>query len=170
MLLDRLAEQYGGSFSTETRFHGLTANINVANTKCWLLKPTTFMNKSGSAVQALAHFYKIPPEHIIVAHDELDLECGIARIKQNGGHGGHNGLRDIIQLLGERSFLRLRIGIGHPGQSHDVVNYVLSKAGRDDSIAIKRAIDNAVNVIPEIIRGDLGNAMQTLHTRTDCSE
>lgn len=165
MFLDQLAKTSGVSFKSESRFQGYTASVNIASTKCWLLKPSTFMNRSGASVQALAHFYKISPENILVVHDELDLDCGTARLKQNGGHGGHNGLRDIIQQLGSRSFFRLRIGIDHPGNSKHVVDYVLSKMTRDDEFNIEMSIERAIQVLPLIVNGDTNEAMKTLHTR-----
>ena len=166
MFLDQLAESSGATFKSESRFQGSTANINIASTKCWLLKPSTFMNRSGTSVQALAHFYKISPENILVVHDELDLGCGTARLKQNGGHGGHNGLRDIIQQLSTRSFPRLRIGIDHPGDSKQVVNYVLSNMTKADEASVAASIEQAIQVLPLVIDGDINKAMKALHTQT----
>ena len=127
-LLDSLARRYGGVFRREAKFHGEACQVSVDGHPLWLLKPQTFMNRSGASVIALARFYKLVPEAILVVHDELDLPPGAVRLKRGGGHGGHNGLRDIIQQLGSREFLRLRLGIGHPGDSRAVINYVLHPA------------------------------------------
>lgn len=163
-LVERLAEQNGASFRRETKFHGTVARVNIGGRNIWLLKPDTFMNRSGQAVGAMANFYKIEPEAIILAHDELDLDPGTARLKLNGGHGGHNGLRDTIAHLGTKSFQRLRIGIGHPGNAKQVSNYVLKKASVDDQIDIDHSIDRIIKVLPLIIAGDSQKAMNELHT------
>ena len=126
--VEQLARAYGGSLQPEKKFFGYAARITIGGQDVRLLTPSTFMNRSGQAVNAIATFYKIPPQAILVAHDELDHPPGIGRLKQGGGHGGHNGLRDIISSLGNnKDFCRLRIGIGHPGNSKAVVNYVLKK-------------------------------------------
>jgi len=163
-LVDRIAEQNGGSFRKESKFHGAVAKVNIGGRNIWLLKPDTFMNRSGQAVGAIANFYKIEPEAIVLAHDELDLDPGTARLKLNGGHGGHNGLRDTIAHLGSKNFQRLRIGIGHPGNAKQVSNYVLKKASVDDQIEIDHAIDRIIKVLPQIIAGDSQKAMNELHT------
>ena len=130
----------------------------------WLLKPTTFMNHSGQAVAAVARYYKLAPEQILVAHDDLDLPVGTARLKRGGGHGGHNGLRDIINHLGSRDFLRLRLGIHHPGDSKAVVDYVLGRPSAADREAIEDAIARALDVMPLVVSGDLERAMNRLHS------
>ena len=130
-----------------------------------LLKPLTFMNLSGDAVGAYARYYKIAPDEILVAHDELDLDAGTIRLKTGGGHGGHNGLRDIISKLGSRDFHRLRIGIGHPGSSAEVLNYVLGKPSPDDRISIISAVDRAVNHATELLNGDFQPIMNQLHSK-----
>lgn len=163
-LVERIAEQNGASFRREAKFHGSVAKVNIDGRNIWLLKPDTFMNRSGQAVGAMANFYKIEPEAIILAHDELDLDPGTARLKLNGGHGGHNGLRDTIAHLGTKTFQRLRIGIGHPGNAKQVSNYVLKKASVDDQIEIDHSIDRIINVLPLIIAGDSQKAMNELHT------
>ncbi len=122
------------------------------------------MNLSGQAVQALARFYKIDLQHILVAHDDLDLPPGVARLKQGGGHGGHNGLRDIISKMGGNGFQRLRLGIGHPGDKQKVTGHVLKKTSTDDQAEIDRAIEQAIKVLPEVIDGNLQKAMNQLHT------
>ena len=131
----------------------------------WLLKPQTFMNRSGEAVAALAHFYKIPAHSILVAHDELDLSPGTVRLKRGGGHGGHNGLRDIVRLLGSSDFARIRLGIGHPGISTEVTNYVLRSASQTEQRLLLDAISAVIEELPRILAGEWGKAMTTLHSR-----
>lgn len=164
--VEAIARRHGGSFKSETKFHGEACKVLVDGKELWLLKPMTFMNKSGQAIAALARFYKIAPENILVAHDELDLPPGAVRLKQGGGHGGHNGLRDTIaQLGGSRDFQRLRIGIGHPGHSSQVTGYVLGKAPADEQRQIEEAIDDAVDILPLAVDGDLQKAMNQLHAK-----
>ncbi len=162
--LDELAAQYGTAFASEKRFHGQLATLELDGQRCYLLKPDTYMNRSGQSVHALLKFYKIPVEQMLVVHDELDLVPGIARLKRGGGHGGHNGLRDIIVTSsGNNGFLRLRIGIGHPGSREEVVNYVLGRPSEEDRTLIGRAIDAALDVVPQIIDGRLDESMNRLH-------
>ncbi|BCO32861.1 peptidyl-tRNA hydrolase [Thiohalobacter sp. COW1] len=163
--LDGLARRFHCTLNPENRFQGEAGRCDIDGADCRLLKPTTFMNRSGQSVAALAGFFKIPPEAILVVHDELDLEPGTVRLKRGGGHGGHNGLRDLIGALGSREFLRLRVGIGHPGHRDDVVNYVLNKPSSDDRIAIDAAIESALLEVPRIVNGDLEAAMNALHRR-----
>ena len=165
LFVDQLARSKGATFRPEAKFHGEVCKLHLGGHELWLLKPMTFMNRSGQAVAALARFYKIPPEAILVVHDELDIPAGQLRLKQGGGHGGHNGLRDIISQLGSRDFLRLRIGIDHPGTAREVTNYVLGKASPDDRISIEAAIDEALHSLPKILDGDLQAAMNRLHSR-----
>jgi len=162
--VDELARQQGASFKPDRKFHAEVVRCHLAGEECWLLKPQTFMNLSGQSVQALATFYKIPVEAILVVHDELDLDAGVARLKEGGGHGGHNGLRDIINKMGNK-FLRLRLGIGHPGDKSRVTGHVLNKVTQDDRIEIERSIDAAIRELPAIIAGDLAKAMNHLHTK-----
>jgi len=147
----------------DSKFHGEVAKCD-GTSAYWLLKPTTFMNHSGRAVQALQQFYKIPATQMLVVHDDLDLPVGTARLKRGGGHGGHNGLRDIIAQLGTPDFLRLRLGIGHPGQREQVVDYVLKKASVADKQAINDAIERSLTVLPELLSGAIEKAMQRLHS------
>lgn len=162
--IDALAETVGAHWKPDNKYQAMTARASLAGTEVWLIKPMTFMNRSGQSVAALAQFYKIPPEHILVAHDELDLPAGVARFKQGGGHGGHNGLRDIIACLANnRNFYRLRLGIGHPGSAREVVSYVLSKAHPDERISLARAVDAAVDQTPLCIAGHWQKAMNQLH-------
>lgn len=161
-----LARRMGASLSPENKFFGLTAQVNLQGQKLRLLIPTTFMNRSGQSIGALANFFKIPPEAILVAHDELDLPPGTARLKHGGGHGGHNGLRDTIKALGNNpNFNRLRIGIGHPGSASQVVSYVLKRATPDEQRDIDDAIDRAIEVLPAAAGGDWASAMNRLHTK-----
>ena len=155
-----IANSHNSTFKAEKKFFG---ELAVAG-KTLLLIPNTFMNGSGQAVQAVANFYKLKPENILVAHDELDLPPGVIKLKANGGHGGHNGLRDIISRLGSKSFYRLRIGIGHPGHKDMVTNYVLGKPSNSDKMAILQAIDRAIDVIPNVLDGHFEKAMHQLHT------
>jgi len=163
--VEQLAARQHCSLQPEKKFHGLYGKINLDGQSVHLLIPTTFMNLSGQAVAALANFYKIPAEAILVAHDELDIPPGTARFKQGGGHGGHNGLRDIISKLGNnKNFYRLRLGIGHPGHASQVSGFVLKKAPvseRDKTIA---ATDEAIYHLSQAISGDWAKAMNQLHT------
>lgn len=163
--VDELARQQNVFFKSEKKFHGEVAKFTHDGNDVWLLKPDTYMNLSGQAVQALARFYKISTENILVAHDDLDLSPGTVRLKQGGGHGGHNGLRDIISKMGGNGFQRLRIGIGHPGDKSRVTGHVLKKTSSDDRIAIDDAIDAALKVLPEILDGNSQKAMNQLHTQ-----
>lgn len=163
--VDELVRRHGGSFRVEKKFHGEVAKLVIDGRDCLLLKPDTFMNRSGQAVAALAGFYRLAPEAVLVAHDEIDLPPGDARLKLGGGHGGHNGLRDIIPQLGSREFWRLRLGVGHPGDKAQVVDYVLGRAGRDDQIEIDTSIERALDVLPQLMRGDWAKAQQDLHSR-----
>ncbi len=163
--VDALARQHGGSFRHENKFHGEVARITVGGKDLRLLKPLTFMNRSGQSVSALAKFFRIPPESILVVHDELDLPPGTARLKKGGGHGGHNGLRDLISHLGGKDFYRLRVGIGHPGNKNQVVDYVLKKPSKDDRKLIDDAIYDAMGVMPLVVSGDFDKAMHQLHSR-----
>lgn len=170
--VEALARQHGAQLQPEKRFSGSVARAIIGDHDVRLLIPATFMNLSGQAISALANFYKIAPADILVAHDELDLAPGIARLKRGGGHGGHNGLRDTISSLGNNAdFLRLRLGIGHPGSSKQVTGYVLSRAPADQQIATDAAIDAALQVLPEVVAGDLATAMNQLHRfRVDDSQ
>jgi PTH1 family peptidyl-tRNA hydrolase len=160
-----LARIAGGTFKTESKFHGEVSEVFFAGHKLRLLVPGTFMNRSGLAVAALANFYKIDAAQMLIAHDELDIPPGSARFKFDGGHGGHNGLRDIVPALGNRKdFYRLRVGIGHPGSAKQVSNYVLSKASPADREAITASIDEAIRALPLLLDGDATKAMTRLHS------
>jgi len=163
--VESLARRFSGQLNMDNKHYGKVGEILVNNKKVRLLIPTTFMNKSGQSVAALAHFFKIEPQEILVAHDELDMPPGVCKLKFAGGHGGHNGLRDIISRLGNsRDFYRLRIGIGHPGSAKLVSDYVLKKASPDDRILIETSSDKAISVMPECFDGHWEQAMKTLHT------
>ena len=153
------------TFKLESKFQGFYARLQNSQHDCHFLIPTTYMNNSGQSVQALAHFLKIPSERILVAHDDLDLPPGVIRLRHNGGHGGHNGLRDIIDHLGTKEFYRLRIGIGHPGDKTQVTHYVLKKAPLLDQERIDDAMDDTLRIVPDLLAGNIQNAMQTLHTQ-----
>lgn len=161
--VDALASHANVIFRSESKFSGEVCKIPFDNQAVWLLKPTTFMNRSGLAVKQLSSFYKIPIENILIVHDELDLNSGTARLKSAGGHGGHNGLRDIHAHMG-KTYQRLRIGIGHPGDRRQVVDYVLGNPSLNDSIDIERSIDAAIDVIDLVIIGEMQKAMHRLHS------
>jgi PTH1 family peptidyl-tRNA hydrolase len=161
--VDGLAAGAGVAFRTESKFHGQLARIRLAGSDVLLLKPATFMNRSGQAVQALAQFYKLAPASILIAHDELDLPAGTLRLKAGGGHGGHNGLRDIHKVLGP-DYLRLRIGIGHPGDKNLVLNYVLGRASKNDEQAILDGFDDAYAAIETWLARGWERALTDLHT------
>lgn len=158
-----LASDLKAHFSFESRFHGFVAHFHEAGQ--WLLMPQTFMNRSGQAIGALARFYRILPNEILVVHDELDLPPGQTRLKFGGGSGGHNGLKDATAHLGVPDYWRLRIGIGHPGDRHEVVNYVLKPPRQEERAAIFEAIDRALAVWPLLSSGDWEKASQRLNTR-----
>ncbi len=161
--VDALANRANVFFRSETKFSGEVCKLQLEGQAFWLLKPTTFMNRSGLAVKQLSSFYKIPIEHILIVHDELDLNPGTARLKSAGGHGGHNGLRDIHAHMG-KMYQRLRIGVGHPGDRSKVVDFVLGNPSLDDSIDIERSIDAAIDVIDLVVIGELQKAMHRLHS------
>ncbi len=163
--VEELARQNGSSLQPEAKFFGLAGRISAAGHDVRLLIPTTFMNRSGQAVAAMAGFYKITPEEILVAHDELDIPAGTARFKRGGGHGGHNGLRDIVPSLGNsKNFYRLRIGIGHPGHASKVTGYVLGAPSQQDRTRIDASIDEAIASLPLLLDGDETKAMTRLHS------
>jgi PTH1 family peptidyl-tRNA hydrolase len=162
--IDALAASLGGRFGLESKLFGETAKVEVAGAPVWLLRPATFMNLSGKSVAAALRYWKIDPAECLLAHDELDLPPGAARLKFDGGHGGQNGLRDTMQVLGHGGFHRLRVGIGHPGHKDKVTPWVLGRPGRDDEAAIRHAIDDALEVVPLAVAGDFNEAMKRLHT------
>lgn len=155
--VDKLAEQFNISLSHDKKFHGEVGRGNIFGQDVRLLKPDTFMNRSGQAVAPLAKFYNINPEEILIAHDELDIAAGAIRLKTGGGHGGHNGLKDIVPHIGA-NFHRLRIGIGHPGHASKVSGWVLSKPSSDDLISIDKALDCALDHLKLIMADDFDKA------------
>ena len=165
--LDKLASEAGVSLKRSLRLHCDTVKTSLFGCDCVLARPRTFMNHSGQAVRSVMDYYGVEPESLLVAYDELDLSPGVARLKAGGGHGGHNGLRDIFRHLPDHGFLRLRIGIGHPGNKDAVTAYVLSRADAADEAAIRGSISEAVDVLPAVLAGDLGAAMKKLHTVSD---
>jgi PTH1 family peptidyl-tRNA hydrolase len=163
--VEAVAREYAAHFQPEGRFRSEVARCTIHGHECRLQKPLDFMNRSGRPVAALAGFYRIPRSAILVVHDDLDLEPGIVRLKEGGGHGGHNGLRDLIPQLGGNDFVRLRIGIGHPGHRDDVVGYVLKAATGGERDAIDAAIARGLAALPDILAGKTGKAMKDLHTK-----
>ncbi|WP_275287140.1 aminoacyl-tRNA hydrolase [Halomonas elongata] len=164
-LIDALVRDAGDTLRPEKKFLGRYARIRLDGQDLHLLEPTTFMNRSGGAVAALSQFFKLTPDELLVAHDELDLPPGTARYKTGGGHGGHNGLRDIVRALGnDKGFHRLRMGIGHPGDARQVTHYVLGRPGKAERTAIDAAIDECLATLPQAIAGDWTSAMQRLHS------
>lgn len=164
-LINEIARQYNATLKEESKYFGKVAKINTPQGEVRLLVPTTFMNLSGKAVGALANFYRIQPEEILVAHDELDLPPGIVKIKQGGGHGGHNGLKDIIAALGNnKNFYRVRIGIGHPGHKDLVAGYVLSKPSPTDQSLIDSAIDEAGRCVEILFKDGMVKATNRLNS------
>jgi len=162
--VEEIARHKGAFFRPETKFSGDVCKVNLDGHDIWLLKPSTFMNRSGLSVRQLANFYKIPIENILVVHDELDLSPGDIRLKTAGGHGGHNGLRDIIAQMG-KEFHRLRVGIGHPGHRDQVADYVLKRASKADQQAIDEALENAHRVLPLLAEGSWEKAVHRLHSK-----
>ena len=163
-LIDEIARRFNGQFSADSKFHGEVCKVRIAEYECQLLKPMTFMNKSGLSVNALVHYYRIDETEVVVAHDELDFDPGMARIKFGGGHGGHNGLRDIIPGLG-KNFYRLRIGVGHPGDRHRVTRYLLGRAGKEIYDGAMRSITDILDIIGLLVAGDIDKATRQLHSK-----
>jgi len=168
--VESLASEYSLSFRSESKFNAEICRIQTVEIDCWLCKPMTFMNRSGFSVQAMSSFYKISVEEILVVHDELDLDSGVARLKKAGGHGGHNGLRDIIAQMGNKSFTRLRLGIGHPGSADQVTSYVLGRPSQEDRQLIEIAIKESVDVMPLVFEGNEQKAMNGLHQKNNINE
>jgi PTH1 family peptidyl-tRNA hydrolase len=164
-LVQQIAHYYKAPLRHESKFKGLIDRIRIDDHECWLLIPTTFMNHSGQAVKALSHFYKIAPEEIVIAHDELDFPAGVIRIKKGGGDGGHNGVSDVIDNLASKDFYRLRIGISHPGNRDQVLDYVLHHPNQSDKKLIKNSIDDAMPLLSDMVQGNWEKVMQELHTK-----
>jgi len=162
--VDEMARRARMSFKYEKRFDAEICKISIEGSDVWLVKPQSYMNLSGGPVRAMLDYYRLSAEQLLVAHDEIDLPPGTVRLKQGGGHGGHNGMRDVIQHCG-RDFLRLRLGVGHPGQKDKVTGYVLKKASGDVEAAILKNVDEAANVMPLLIESGINAAMKELHTK-----
>jgi len=162
--VDELARDWKTTLVADRGYHGLVARTNVQGQTVWLLEPQTFMNLSGKSVAALARFYKIAPEEILVVHDELDVVPGQAKLKLGGSHAGHNGLRDIHAQLGTGDYWRLRIGIGHPGVKSEVINWVLKKPAPEQRSAIEECIARTLKAAPALVAGEMEKATQLVHT------
>ncbi|MCP5206092.1 MAG: aminoacyl-tRNA hydrolase [Hahellaceae bacterium] len=162
--IEYLAQRSGQQLKPEKKFHGMYAKISVANSDLHLINPTTYMNRSGLSVQAIASFFKILPEEILVAHDELDLPCGKVKLKLGGGHGGHNGLRDIIKALGGNNFYRLRLGIDHPGSKEQVVGYVLGKTDKGQMQLLESTFDECERSLDFLTSGEIAKAMNRINS------
>lgn len=163
--VERLASRAGVGLRGESRFHGSVGRFPAGGEDCWLLLPQTFMNASGRSVGAFARFYRIAPEDLMVVHDELDLPPGTPRLKRGGGVAGHNGLKDIAAHLGSRDFWRLRLGIGHPGDRDQVIDYVLQRAPAVDEEAIVASIGASLEALAVLVREGAEKAMKALHTQ-----
>jgi len=161
---ERLARELGASFTRESRYHGFVARLRLDGEDLWFLMPQTFMNRSGQAVRALTQFFRIEAAEMLVLHDELDLPPGQMRLKFGGGLGGHNGLKDITAHLGTQDYWRLRIGIGHPGDRNEVVNYVLKPPRREEREEIDAALDRALLAWPALAKGEFNAATQKINT------
>lgn len=163
--IEQLAERYHCPLKHDSKYHGLTSKVRIANQEFTLLIPTTYMNLSGKSVASLANFFKIPVENILVAHDEMDLPAGVAKLKKGGGHGGHNGLKDIIaKMANQKDFTRLRIGIDHPGHKEQVTGWVLGKPSATDKALIDAAIDEAVRCMELLAKDGVLKAQSRLHS------
>jgi peptidyl-tRNA hydrolase, PTH1 family len=162
--IDALARQLKVSLTMDKSYHALVARTTINGQNIWLLKPQTSMNLSGKSVATLARFFKINPQEILVAHDELDVVPGEAKIKLGGGHAGHNGLRDIHAQLGSADYWRLRLGVGHPGIKSEVIDWVLKKPILDHRIAIEQAIDRSIKALPALLAGEMNRATMLVHT------
>lgn len=161
--VDLLAEKYGGQWRADRKFHGEVSRITVSGHDVRLLKPDTFMNRSGLSVQAMAAYLKLKPEQILVAHDDIDLPCGSVKLKYSGGHGGHNGLRDLHRVMGQ-DYCRLRLGVGRPTHSSDVIDYVLKRVPKAEQESLMAAIVEAADTLPLLLDQGMEKAMTQLHS------
>ncbi len=162
--VDALAAEYQAELNLSVRFTSDIGRMNFDGQRIWLVKPKSFMNTSGIVVRSFTHYYKFDSSSLIVVHDDLDLPLGSARIKRSGGHGGHNGLRDILKHIGTRDFLRIRIGIGRPAVGQSTTPFVLGTPNRHDQSLIENSIDDAAAVLPDILSGQIETAMNKLHS------
>ena len=163
--VDELARRAGSQFRYEKRFDADVCKVSVHGSDFWLVKPQSYMNLSGKPVRAVLDYYRAAPENLMVVHDEIDLPPGTVRLKKGGGHGGHNGIRDVIQHCG-RDFLRLRVGVGHPGEKEKVSGHVLRRAGAELNTVLQRSVDEAADIIPVVIDRGLEEATKELHTKS----
>lgn len=164
--VEKICEQYHGTLNLENKFKGCLGKVSIAGQPCLVFQPITYMNLSGQALQLISRFYKIPLANCLVVHDDLDLPAGAARLKFDGGHGGHNGLRDIFSQSGTKEFFRLRLGIGHPQIKSKVLDYVLQRPSKSDQALILNAIDASMDALPDMVQGNIEKAMNQLHTVT----
>ena len=164
--LDLLARHYQASFKSESKFKAEVASLDLSGNRVWLLKPNTFMNLSGESLGPFAKYYQIAPENTLVVHDELDLPPGTSRYKLAGGHGGHNGLRDIFKHF-SKEFWRLRVGIGHPGNKDQVLSFVMRSPSSNEQLLIDQSMDRAVDTLSDVFAGDMEAAMRSLHKKQD---
>ena len=162
--VESLATLNSSKFTSQSKFVGETCSFSLSSTKIFLLKPQTYMNNSGGSIKSFLNYYDISPEETLIVHDELDLPTGTVKIKLGGGHGGHNGLRDIIKAAGSQNFYRLRIGIGHPGSKDEVIDYVLNAPSKIELSAIQESMSRASNIIELLVKGSFEDAMKALHT------
>jgi len=164
--VDALARKLGGDFRYEKKFDTELCRITLHAADIWLVKPQSYMNLSGGPIRGVLDYYRLRPEQLLVAHDEIDLPPGTVRLKKGGGHGGHNGIRDVVQHCGA-DFMRLRLGVGHPGDNSQVTNYVLKRGSGEVEAAIEKNIDEAIDVLDVLLDDGLGAAMKKLHTKVD---
>ncbi len=164
--VDALAHKLGGDFRYEKKFDTKLCRITLHAADIWLVKPQSYMNLSGGPIRGVLDYYRLRPEQLLVAHDEIDLPPGTVRLKKGGGHGGHNGIRDVVQHCGA-DFMRLRLGVGHPGDKSQVTNYVLKRGSGEVEAAIEKNIGEAIDVLEVLLDDGLDAAMKTLHTKVD---
>ena len=162
--VDAVARKYGGAFRYEKKFDAECCKVSISGNDVWLVKPQNYMNNSGGPVRAALDYYRLDAKRLLVAHDEIDLPPGTVRLKQSGGHGGHNGIRDVMQHCGAE-FMRLRIGVGHPGEKDKVTGYVLKRGSSDVEAAVEKNVDEAIDVMPLLIDEGINAAMKQLHTK-----
>ena len=165
-MVDEIARRENVSFKYEKRFDADIGRVSIEGNEIWLVKPQSYMNLSGGPIRAVLDYYRLPVENLLVAHDEIDLPPGTVRLKRSGGHGGHNGLRDLIRHCG-KDFMRMRIGVGHPGEKDKVTGYVLKRAASDLEAVLQQSVDAAVDIVPVLVDRGLDEAMKALHTKTD---
>ncbi|MEM7504461.1 MAG: aminoacyl-tRNA hydrolase [Pseudomonadota bacterium] len=163
--VDELARRAGISLKYEKRFDAEVGKLSLGGSDIWLAKPQSYMNLSGRPVRAMLDYYRLPVEALLVVHDEIDLPPGTVRLKNGGGHGGHNGIRDVIRHCG-RDFMRLRMGVGHPGEKEKVTGHVLRKASADVDRILQQSVDDAADIVPVLVDRGLNDAMKELHTKS----